>query len=72
MTKEEELAVAIADMRFRGMHPEWIKWFAFYKDGEFLRSDHSLFINQDTIIRYYCYPPTEAHKNDMRRYGYEP
>lgn len=69
MTHEEKIAVAVFELRERGMHPEWIKWFAWVEHGRYAFGfvDGKFVI--DTVHRV---APAPAHVEHMRLSGYTP
>jgi hypothetical protein len=66
MTNEDK-AVAIFELRMRGMHPEWIRWFTWFEDGHYL----GWFMKEGGPFKgTYEYPPTEQLRALMRDKGY--
>lgn len=68
MTPEEK-AVAIVELRLLGMHPEWIKWFVWFRGGYFV----SMFRQGAIGMQHYTEAPTSDERDVMvNTYGYKP
>jgi hypothetical protein len=63
---EEEKAVAIFELRERGMHPEWVKWFTWYQGGTHV----PWLLDAEGLINNYTNPPSEGHRMTMRTHGF--
>jgi hypothetical protein len=63
---EEDKAVAIFELRERGMHPEWVKWFTWYQGGIYVRE----FLRSADLLANYTKAPMEQNLEVMRQRGF--